>query len=118
VSAEFTTVDDYIGSFPDPVRTMLDEARAAVRRAVPAAGEAISYKVAAFTIEGKYFAYLGGWREHISLYPLPVGDDLLDVDIDPYRAGKGTAKFLIDQPIPFGLIERIAAQLAKQRLAK
>src|SRR5262245_58962432 len=110
-----TTVDEYIASFPPDVRTVLEEARRAIRRAVPGAGETISYGIATFTVDGRYLVYLAGWKHHVSVYPVPSGDEALDAAIAPYRAAKGTLKFPFNKPVPHDLIGRVAARLLAQR---
>jgi uncharacterized protein YdhG (YjbR/CyaY superfamily) len=35
----------------------------------------------------------------------------------PYVAGKGTLKFPLSEPIPYDLIERVAARLLEERTA-
>ncbi|HEY9377015.1 MAG TPA: DUF1801 domain-containing protein [Jiangellaceae bacterium] len=109
------TVDDYISSFPDDVQAILHKIRQTIRKAVPDAGETISYKIPTFTLDGRYFIYVAGWKDHISVYPVPNGDEAFEQAITPYRAGKGTLKFPLDQPIPYDLIERTAVLQAEQR---
>jgi uncharacterized protein YdhG (YjbR/CyaY superfamily) len=110
-----TTVDEYIESFPPDVRTVLQQARRAIRRAVPGIGETISYGIASFTVGGRHLVYLAGWKHHLSVYPVPSGDDALDAAIAPFRAAKGTLKFPLNKPVPYDLIERVAARLLAQR---
>jgi len=111
------TIDDYIGAFPADVRTILQEVRARLRSAVPTADEGISYGIPVFTLDGRYLVYFAGWKLHISVYPLPEGDAALDEAMAPYVAGKGTLKFPLDEPIPYDLIERVAARLLEERSA-
>lgn len=110
-----TTVDEYIASFPPEVRPVLEDARRAVRAAVPDAGETISYGIATFTVAGRSLVYLAGWKHHVSVYPVPSGDPALEAAIAPYRAAKGTLKFPLNRPVPYDLIERVAARLLAQR---
>jgi uncharacterized protein YdhG (YjbR/CyaY superfamily) len=49
------------------------------------------------------------------VYPVPSGDPAFQADIDPYRSAKGTLKFPLGKPVPYGLIERTAALLAAER---
>ena len=111
------TVDDYIGAFPADVQTILQEVRARLRSAVPTADEGISYGIPVLTLDGRYLVYFAGWKHHISVYPLPEGDATLDEAMAPYVAGKGTLKFPLAEPIPYDLIERVAARLLEERSA-
>ena len=110
-----TTVDEYIRSFPDDVQAILEKVRRTLHRAVPDAGEKISYQMPTITLDGKYVVYFAAWKDHISVYPLPAGDDAFEQEIAPYVSGRGTAKFPLDQPIPYGLIERLGGFLARER---
>jgi uncharacterized protein YdhG (YjbR/CyaY superfamily) len=115
VATTFATVDEYIGSFPDDVRNILEEIRRRIRSAVPESAETISYQIPTFTLDGSAFVYVAGWKHHIAVYPIPTGDETFEQELAPYRAAKGTLKFPLKQPIPYDLIERVAVLLAAQR---
>lgn len=115
MATTFATVDEYIGSFPDDVRIILEEIRRRIRASVPEAAETISYQIPTFTLNGSAFVYFAGWKHHVAVYPIPSGDEAFERELAPYRAAKGTLKFPLKQPIPFDLIERVAALLAAQR---
>ena len=115
MATTFATVDEYIGSFPDDVRILLEEIRRRIRAAVPGAAETISYQIPTFTLDGSAFVYVAGWKCHIAVYPIPTGDEALEQELAPYRAAKGTLKFPLTQPIPYDLIERVAVLLAADR---
>ena len=108
---KFTTVADYLASFPPEVHEILDEAREAVRQAVPEAEEVISYQIIAFKVNGRRMVYLGGWKNHVGLYPIPVFDHELEERVAPYRAAKDTLRFPLRKPIPYDLISQIVTQL-------
>ncbi|MGB7805371.1 MAG: DUF1801 domain-containing protein [Actinomycetota bacterium] len=115
MATTFSTVDEYIGSFPDDVRIILEEIRRRIRIAVPEAAETISYQIPTFALNGSAFVFFAGWKHHVAVYPIPSGDEAFERELAPYRAAKGTLKFPLKQPIPFDLIERVAALLAAQR---
>jgi len=108
--ATFDSVEDYIASFPLDVQAVLEEVRDTVMRAVPEAGEKISYQIPTITVDGRALMYFAGWKAHVSIYPLPEGDPELDEAMAPYRSGASTAKFPLAEPIPYELITRIATQ--------
>lgn len=112
---EFATVDEYIASFPDDVRAVLQEIRRTVHRAVPGAGETISYKIPTITLGGRHLVYFAGWKHHVSVYPLPSGDEEFEGRLAAYRSGPGTAKFPLGKPVPYDLIEQIVELLVEQR---
>ncbi len=111
------SVDAYIDAFPKDVQTVLQKVRLAIHDAVPGAGEKISYQIPAITLDDKVLLYFSGWRKHVSVYPLPEGDEDLARELEPYKAGKGTLKFLLDKPVPYDLIGRVAARFLAQRQA-
>jgi uncharacterized protein YdhG (YjbR/CyaY superfamily) len=104
---KFTSVDEYIESFPADVQEVLEEVRRTVRAVVPEAGEKISYQIPTITLDGKALLYFGAWKDHVSIYPIPPVDDALAADIEPYRSGKGTLKFPLTKPVPYNLISRL-----------
>jgi uncharacterized protein YdhG (YjbR/CyaY superfamily) len=110
-------VDEYIDAFPGPVQEMLRQVRAAIHEAVPEAGEKISYGIPTATLDGKYLVYFAGWKNHISVYPVPAGDASLAADLAPYLTAKSTLKFPLNQEIPLALIKRVAARLRDDRVA-
>jgi uncharacterized protein YdhG (YjbR/CyaY superfamily) len=107
------SVDEYIATFPEETQKLLSEVRAAVRAAAPDASEKISYGIAAFELNGKYFIYFAGWKNHISIYPIPSGSDAFNKKVSQYADGKGTLKFPLDEPLP----KRLISQIIKYRVA-
>ena len=109
------TIDDYIDTFPADVQAILQEVRRRIGNAVPTADEKISYGIPTCTLGGRSFVGFAGWKNHVSVYPVPAGDATFRREIEPFRAGKGTLKFPLAKPIPYDLIERVAALLAAER---
>ena len=109
------TVDDYIASKPAPVRGLLESVRNAIRKAVPGAEEAISYKIPVYKLHAAPVIYFAGWTQHYSLYPAS-GDVVAAFkdELAPYKIGKGTIRFPLSEPVPVKLIERIAKFRAKE----
>jgi uncharacterized protein YdhG (YjbR/CyaY superfamily) len=114
----FRSIDEYIASFPEDVQKILEEVRATIKAAAPEAGEKISYGMPTFTLNGKYLIYFAGWKNHISIYPIPVGNEAFNKEISQYTAGKGTLKFPIDKPLPLKLIAKIVKLSAAQSLSR
>jgi uncharacterized protein YdhG (YjbR/CyaY superfamily) len=63
------SVDEYIAAQPEAVRPMLEQVRAAIRRAVPEAVEGIGYRMPGYKLQGKPMLYFAGFKEHYSLPP-------------------------------------------------
>jgi uncharacterized protein YdhG (YjbR/CyaY superfamily) len=112
---DFKSVDEYIASQPEAVRGVLERVRSAIRKAVPAADEAISYQIPGYKLHGGPVLYFAGWRHHYSLYP--ATDRVLAAfkrDLVPYDIDMRTIRFPLSEPIPVKLIERIAKLRAKE----
>jgi uncharacterized protein YdhG (YjbR/CyaY superfamily) len=113
--ADFSTVDEYIATFPADVQTILRQVRETILAVVPEPGEKISYQIPTITMDGQALMYFSGWKQHISVYPIPPVDEALAAEIEPYRAGKGTLKFALNKPIPYDLIARLAEAFVAAR---
>lgn len=104
-----TSVDDYIQTFPAEMQTILEKVRQAIAAELPDAEQTISYSIPTFKMNGQYLVYFAGWKDHISVYPIPPkGDKVFQKEIAPFRTGKGTLQFPLDKPIPYDLIRKIA----------
>ncbi len=112
----FVTIDDYINTFPEDVQSILEQVRRTVRHAASGADETISYQMPTLTLDGRDLVYFAAWKHHISLYPVPTGDEAFARELAPYRAAKGTVRFPLRKPIPYDLIERLVAFRVKERL--
>jgi len=100
-------IDEYIAGFPNNVREILEQIRMTIREAAPDAEETISYQIPTFTLKGKYLIYFAAYTKHIGLYPAPRGVEKFRKELSLYEGGKGTVRFPLDKPIPFGLLKRI-----------
>ena len=105
--ARFKSMDEYIATFPDETQKILKEVRATIKAAAPETGETISYGIPTFTLNGTYLIYFAGWKNHISIYPIPTGTETFNKQISHYVEGKGTLKFPLDKPLPLKLITKI-----------
>ena len=111
------TIDEYIAAFSPEVQEILEKIRRVVRGAAPDAQEAISYQIPTFKLNG-ILVHFAAFKNHIGFYPPIRGDAALEEAIAPYAGEKGNLRFPLDQPIPYGLIERIAKLRVDQNLAK
>ena len=106
-----TEVDDYIAEFPADVQAILIEVRAALHSAVPNAEEKIRYGMPAVMLGGRYAIHFAGWKKHVGIYPVAVLTPELEQELAPYRAAKDSLNFVYTRPVPYDLIERVAAAL-------
>ena len=99
------------------MRAILERVRSTVRKAAPGAQETISYRIPTFTLNGT-LVHFAAFKNHIGFYPPVKGDARLENLISRYAGEKGNLRFPLDQPMPYGLIERIVKLRVKQNLAK
>jgi uncharacterized protein YdhG (YjbR/CyaY superfamily) len=111
------SIDEYIAAFSPEVQVILERIRLAIAKAAPAAQQTISYRIPTFTLSGA-LVYFAAFKKHIGFYPPVRGDAGLEKALAPYAGEKGNLRFPLDQPIPYGLIERIVRLRVKQNLAK
>lgn len=104
-----TTIDEYISEFPPDTQALLEEIRSMVREVAPDAVEAIAYAIPTFDVNGKHLVHFAGYAHHVGLYPTPSGMTAFEQELAPFRAGKGSARFPLDKPLPADLIRRIVA---------
>jgi len=112
-----SNIDEYIAACSRDVQPILERIRATIHRAAPEAEETISYRMPAFTLNG-FLVYFAAFKQHIGLYPPVKGDARLEKAVAPYAGPKGNLKFPLSEPVPYGLIERIAKLRVKQNREK
>jgi uncharacterized protein YdhG (YjbR/CyaY superfamily) len=104
------TVDEYVSAQPAATALLLQGVRAAIRRGMPAASEAIAYQIPAYRLDGRYILYFAGWKSHYAIYPLslPLRDAFKD-ELAAYQVRGSTLRFSLDRPVPEDFITRLAA---------
>ncbi|HEX7902975.1 MAG TPA: DUF1801 domain-containing protein [Chitinophagaceae bacterium] len=110
-------IDDYIAGFSLPVREMLQQLRATIQKAAPAATETINYAIPTFTLNGN-LVHFAAFKNHIGFYPAPSGIEAFKKELSIYEGAKGSIKFPIDKPLPFGLITKIVKFRVKENQQK
>jgi len=99
-------IDEYISGFPPETQKLLEQVRATIRKAAPAAEEVISYAMPAFRLNG-LLVFFAGYKNHIGFYAVPTGHEAFNRELSIYKTGKGSVQFPLDQPLPLKLIKRI-----------
>ncbi len=110
-----TTVEGYIKGFPPDLQAVLTKIRAAVKKAAPAAREAISYRMPAYFDNG-ILIYFAAFKKHIGVFP-PVHDPALKSVVAKYAGPKGNLQFPLSEPIPYALIGRIVTTRLRENRA-
>ena len=116
-TAQPTSIDDYILSFPPHVQELLQQVRAVIKQAAPDAVETISYQMPLFKYHGR-LVYFAAHTNHIGLYPMASGIEKFKKELATYEISKGTVRFPLDQPIPSKLIAKIITFRAAENSMK
>lgn len=110
-------IDEYISQFPTEIQDILQKIRKIVRDTVPEATEKISYQMPTFYLNGN-LVHFAAFSKHIGFYPVPSGIEEFKEELSPYKSGKGSVQFPLNQPIPYDLIRRIVEFRASEIRAK
>jgi uncharacterized protein YdhG (YjbR/CyaY superfamily) len=100
-------VDDYIRRFPPQVQTLLRNMRATIKKAAPRSTEKISYKVPAFSVDGKVLVWFGAFTSHIGFYPGAAAIAEFKKELSAYKWAKGSVQFPFSEPLPLDLVTRM-----------
>ncbi|MEE1945815.1 DUF1801 domain-containing protein [Pedobacter sp. KR3-3] len=111
------TIDEYIADFPPAVQELLQQVRATIAQAAPEATEAIKYAIPTFVFHGN-LVHFAGYKNHIGFYATPGAHQDFAQELAPYKQGKGSVQFPIDQPMPLSLITRMVKYRMQKNLAK
>ena len=111
------SVEDYIAGFPPGVRSVLRKMRAAIRKAAPGAEERISWGMPAYAQDGM-LAFFAAFEKHVSFFPGSEGIEKFKKELAAYRTSKGTVRFPLGTPVPYGLIGRIVEFRVKENKAR
>lgn len=111
------TVDEYIQAFSPGVRLTLQKLRQTIKTAAPQAEETISYMMPAYKQNGA-LVYFGGYKTHIGFYPTAAGMEAFKKELSVYEVSKGTIRFPVDNPLPWGLISKIVKFRVKENELK
>ena len=108
------SIDEYIAGFPAETQKVLEQVRAIIKKEAPGAEETISYAIPAFNLNKHNLVYFAGYKNHVSLYPVPKGSEAFEKEISKHKSGKGTMQFPLDKPLPLGLITKIVKYRIKE----
>ncbi|GAB3525499.1 iron chaperone [Emticicia fontis] len=110
-------IEEYIGSFPEDVQQILEKVRAIIQTCAPEAKEDIKYAMPTFVLNGN-LVHFAAFKNHIGFYPAPTGTEAFKEDLAPYKTGKGSIQFQLDEPIPYDLIKKITLFRVDENLKK
>jgi uncharacterized protein YdhG (YjbR/CyaY superfamily) len=114
---KYTTIDEYISSFPKNIQKMLGDVRSVIRKVAPDSVETISYGIPTFKLNGN-LVHFAAFKNHIGFYPTPNGIEEFEKELSVYKQGKGSVQFPVDKPLPLDLISKIVKYRVKKNSEK
>ena len=102
----YTTIDEYIGLFPENVQAILKAVRQTIRQAAPDAKEKISWQMPTFW-QNENLVHFAAAKQHIGLYPGESGVRVFADKLKGYKTSKGAIQFPMSEPMPYELIAEI-----------
>jgi uncharacterized protein YdhG (YjbR/CyaY superfamily) len=110
-------IDEYIAGFPKDIQKLLQKVRATIKKAAQNAEETIKYQIPTFTLKGN-LVHFAAFKNHIGVYPAPMGIEEFKDELSGYESGKGTIRFPLDEPLPFDLLSKIVKFRVEKNLEK
>ncbi|MGI8926104.1 MAG: iron chaperone [Tepidiformaceae bacterium] len=114
---QFKTIDEYINTFPEEVKRVLQTLRETIREVAPQAQEKISYQIPTFSLHGNLVSF-AAWKNHIGFYPASADMETAMKELSTYKTGKGTIQFPLDRPLPLPLIRKIVEFRVNENLER
>ena len=101
-------IDKFLANVEEPKRSTLEEMRKRILAIVPNAEQGIKYNMPAFMLDGKCFACIAPFKNHINYSPYSgqILDQLAD-ELSNYTYSKGSLQFAVDKPLPKSLIKKL-----------
>ena len=113
----FSSIDEYIATFPTEIQEVLTKVRRTIKAAAPQAEEKISYQMPTFFLDGN-LVHFAAFKNHIGFYPTPSGTEAFKKEISVYQAAKGSIQFPLGEPMPLKLISKIVKFRVAENLKK
>jgi len=109
-------INAYLATVTARQRAALQRLRKQIRTAAPQAEECISYQLPAFR-RGKLLVGFGATGEHCVFYLMSSKTvPAHAAELPDYVTGKGSIRFLPDQPLPAALVRKLVrARIAENR---
>jgi uncharacterized protein YdhG (YjbR/CyaY superfamily) len=111
--AKPTTVDEYIAAVPEEGRKHAREIREILKKAAPKAMETLKWGQPAYAAERILFAF-AAFKSHLNFNPTSSVIRQFEKELVPYKTGKGSIQLPYDEPLPKGLIRKLAALRVKE----
>jgi uncharacterized protein YdhG (YjbR/CyaY superfamily) len=105
-SVTYSSIDEYIATFPEDIQKKLQNIRATIKAAAPEAQEKISYQMPTYFLHGN-LVHFAAFTNHIGFFPVPSGIEAFKDELSVYETSKGGVRLPLNQPLPLELITRI-----------
>lgn len=102
----FSTIDEYIATFPEDIQKKLQQMRLTIQTVAPQATEKISYQMPTFYLNGN-LVHFAAFKNHIGFYPVPTSIEKFKEQLSPYKSSKGGVQFPLNEELPLNLIKQI-----------
>ena len=109
-------IETYISNFPKDTQEILLNIRKIIKETANDAIESLAYGMPAYKYHGKPLVYFAAYKKHIGFYATPTGHSKFEKELSPYKQGKGSVQFPLNQPIPYDLIKRIVVFRKEENL--
>lgn len=114
VSSAHPAVTAYIDGFPPPVRERLAKLRRAIVASAPEAEERLAYGIPTWW-QGENLIHLGGFKQHVGIYPGPEAIEAFADALGDYVTSKGAVQLPHDAPLAPAVA--LVKRLVRHRLA-
>ena len=106
MGAKPTTVDEYLGGFPQPAAARLHELRSLSRTAVPDANEGLKWGSPAYSL-GTILFIFAGYKDHANFVFTPSTLEAFAGELTGFTTGKGSVQLPYRDPVPADLLGRM-----------
>lgn len=62
--------------------------------------------------------HFGAFKKHIGLYATPGGNKQFRKELSAYEGAKGSVRFPLDKPMPYGLVSKMVKFRVKENLER
>jgi uncharacterized protein YdhG (YjbR/CyaY superfamily) len=111
------SIDEYIADYPENIQEKLEQMRTTIQQAAPEAKEAMKYAIPTFVLHGN-LVHFAAFTHHIGFYATPTANEEFAKDLAPYKMGKGSIQFPINEPLPLELVQKIVLYRVRQNTEK
>ena len=101
-------IDKIFASVEEPKRSTLEEMRKRILEIVPNAEQGIKYGMPTFLLNGKSFASVAPFKNHLNYSP-HSGQIFKQIpeELTKYKWSSGSLQFPVDKPLPKALIKKL-----------